>query len=176
MEFTKRVLTQEDIEQKSVLEVGSRNINGSVREYISSLKPKLYVGIDLVEGENVDIVMDAENLVEKFGEEVFDLVISTETLEHCKNWKLVISNIKRVLKPEGLLVITTRSRGFKKHDYPHDYWRFEIKDFIEIFLDFEICNLEKDRDALGVFIKAQKSVNYIEKSLENTEVYNINDT
>jgi SAM-dependent methyltransferase len=171
--FIKQSLLYDDIFDKTILEVGSRNINGSCREYINSLNPKSYLGIDIENGEGVDIVMKAEELVKYFGKEQFDIIISTETLEHCKNWKSVISNMKQILKPKGLLVITTRSRGFPKHEYPGDYWRFEVEDFKQIFEDFEILDLMKDPQIYGVFIKIKKPKNFKEKSLKEMEVYHI---
>jgi O-antigen biosynthesis protein len=42
-----------------------------------------------------------------FNDEEFDCVISFETLEHIKDQKLVISELKRVLKKDGILIIST---------------------------------------------------------------------
>jgi len=64
--------------------------------------------------------------------------------------------MKAVLKPGGLIYITTRSRGFSYHAYSHDYWRYEIEDMEKIVGDFEITALEKDWEAPGVFLKARK--------------------
>jgi len=43
-------------------------------------------------------MLPAEKLVEYVGPESFDIVISTELLEHVQNWRLVINNMKSVLK------------------------------------------------------------------------------
>jgi len=48
-----------------------------------------------------------EELVEHFGTESFDVIIATELLEHVKDWRLVINNMKQVLKPGGYIYITT---------------------------------------------------------------------
>ena len=55
-----------------ILEVGSRNVNGSVRKV---LEPKSinYVGVDLFEGNGVDIVLDVANLRDQFGDDKFDV-------------------------------------------------------------------------------------------------------
>jgi SAM-dependent methyltransferase len=119
-------------------------------------KPREYIGVDIEEGKFVDIVCDAENLVDYFCKETFDVVIATELLEHVKDWRKVINNMKEVLKPNGYIYITTRSKGFPYHGYPYDFWRYEIEDMKEIFKDFEIIKLEKEPDTPGVFLKARK--------------------
>jgi len=49
------------------------------------------------------VVLPAEKLVEYFGPESFDVVISTELLEHVQNWRLAINNMKSVLKRDGYI-------------------------------------------------------------------------
>ncbi|MGC9069640.1 MAG: class I SAM-dependent methyltransferase, partial [Thermoprotei archaeon] len=65
--------------------------------------PKEYIGVDIEPGKFVDVVLPAERLVEHFGPESFDVVISTETLEHVQDWRLVINNMKKVLKRGGYI-------------------------------------------------------------------------
>ncbi|MEZ0346253.1 MAG: methyltransferase domain-containing protein [Infirmifilum sp.] len=120
------------------------------------LRPREYVGVDIEPGLFVDVLVPAEGLVERFGEESFDVVISTELLEHVRDWRLVVSNMKRVLKPGCVIYITTRSRGFPYHAYPHDYWRYEVDDMREIFGDFEIVKLARDWLEPGVYLKERK--------------------
>jgi len=166
-------LTEFDISGKSVLDVGSRDYNGNFAPLIKRLNPAKYVGVDMLEGPGVDIVCRAENLVEKFGKEFFDVVIASELMEHTSNWREVISNLKNVCKPDGLVVITTRSEGFRIHGYPHDYWRYELKDIEDIFSDCQILTLERDPEAPGVFLKARKPKNFSENSLDKISLYSI---
>jgi len=78
-------LSKEEIQGKRVIELGSYDVNGSLRTYVKSLNPSEYIGVDIKKGPGVDIVCDAENIVDKFGNEAFDVVISTELLEHVRN-------------------------------------------------------------------------------------------
>ncbi|MEZ0346221.1 MAG: methyltransferase domain-containing protein [Infirmifilum sp.] len=64
--------------------------------------PREYVGVGIEPGLFVDVLAPAEGLVERFGEDSFDVVISTELLEHVREWRLAVSNMKRVLKPGAL--------------------------------------------------------------------------
>ena len=125
----KHALTVSDVRDKRVLEVGSLDVNGSVRGDIMELGPAEYVGIDIRPGPGVDEICDAGDLVARFGENAFDVVVSTELLEHARDWRRVISNIKRVTKPDGVMIVSTRSYGVDFHRRPFDYWRYEKEDF-----------------------------------------------
>jgi len=173
LEFFIENLKKEEINNKKVLEVGSKYVNGSVRPIIEKFfQPEKYVGIDIEQGKFVDEVLPAEKLIEHFGQQSFDVVISTEVLEHVKDWRMVIHNIKRVLKEGGVVYITTCSKGFPYHSYPYDFWRYEIDDMKNIFSDFIIEKLEKDNiESLGVFLKAKKPFNFKENDLTNYELY-----
>ena len=171
--FGVKSISEEEIRGKRVIEVGSCNVNGSLRSLIELWKPAEYIGIDISSGPCVDVICNAENIVEKFGPGSFDVVISAELLEHTKNWRTVISNIKNICKPDGLILITTRSQGFAYHAYPHDFWRYEIEDMKHIFSDGEILTLEKDPQEPGVFIKVRKPAEFIENDLSDYKLYNI---
>ena len=164
-----------EFNKKRVLEIGSRYINGSVRPLIEKFfSPKEYVGIDWEPGKFVDVVLLAEKSLEYFGPESFDVVIATELLEHIKNWRLVIKNMKGVLKSNGYIYITTRSRGFPYHGYPYDFWRYEIEDIKTMFADFELLALKKDPEAPGVFLKAKKPKRNITPiDLSNNSLYSM---
>ena len=166
-------LKKEEIEGKRVIEVGSLDVNGSLRPLMESYNPKEYVGVDIVKGPSVDRICKVENLVEEVGQNSFDVVISTELLEHVKDWKKAISSIKNVCKEGGIILITTRSMGFPYHAYPYDFWRFEVSDMKNIFKDCEILVLEKDPSAPGVFIKVRKTEKFNEIDLSDYALYSI---
>jgi SAM-dependent methyltransferase len=160
IDFGRQYLSPEEIAGREVLEVGSYDDNGSLRSLIGSWRPARYVGADVYFGPGVDVVCDAESLVQRFGPDSFDVVLSTEMLEHVKDWRTVIANLKAVLRPSGSLLITTRSHGYPYHGAPFDCWRFEVDDMHAIFADFEIEAVESDALMPGVFIKARKPLAY----------------
>ncbi len=167
------MLKPEEVEGKDVLEAGSYDVNGTLRPIIEAWKPKRYIGTDILPGPGVDMVVDAVDLVHHFGGEKFDVVITTEMLEHAEKWQETISNLKNMVKPGGILLVTTRSKGMNYHAYPHDYWRYEISDMEHIFADFEIIRLEKDLMCPGVFLKARRPLNFKEKNLDTYALYSI---
>jgi hypothetical protein len=86
IEFFIENVEREEFENKRVLEVGSKYVNGSVRPLIEHFySPKEYLGVDIEHRKFVDVILPAEKLVEHFGPESFDVVIATELLEHVQN-------------------------------------------------------------------------------------------
>jgi SAM-dependent methyltransferase len=96
-----------------VLEFGSRNLNGSVRQVIPWPEAR-YVGVDLYEGPDVNVVGDAAT-VTVAGE--FDVVVCTELFEHAEDdtCAAIIDNAHRHLRPGGRFIATMAGPG----RYPH---------------------------------------------------------
>jgi len=109
-EITKRF---EDLFRGSirVLEVGSQNINGTVRGYFPNAIE--YLGIDIGSGQDVDWVVPGELL--QLPDAWADIVVTTECLEHCKMWEEVFLNMIRMLRPSGLFLMTCASTGRATH-------------------------------------------------------------
>lgn len=94
---------------KRVLEVGSQNINGSVRVFFKECD---YIGIDCNPGKDVDVVCLAHDYVSM---KLFDTVISCEAFEHDPFLDKTIMNIALLLKPGGLFVATAAAPGRQEH-------------------------------------------------------------
>jgi len=93
-----------------LLEIGSLDVNGSVRDLFPGAAP--YVGIDLGPGRGVDVVASGHD----FGRTgAFETVVTTECLEHDPGWHLTLQNIVRVLRPGGTLLLTCATRGRHEH-------------------------------------------------------------
>ena len=139
------------IKDKQILEVGSYNINGSLRKDIEIYQPKEYIGCDIAYGNDVDVICNASNLMEKFGKKSYDLVISCCALEHIIDWKAAISNMKGVCKEDGYIFIIVPEK-WSKHSFPHDYWRYNEKDLRYIFADCKILVIEKKIEEIGILL------------------------
>jgi SAM-dependent methyltransferase len=173
LQAVKDALAVADVRGKRVLEVGALDVNGSVRGDVMALGPAEYVGIDLRPGPGVDVVCDAGDLVERFGENAFDVVISTELLEHARDWRRIVSNIKRVTRPGGLMIVSTRSYGVDFHRRPWDYWRYQPDDFQAIFADVLVEDLRLDPTDPGLLVKARKPARFVERDLGDIALYSI---
>lgn len=133
-------LVKEVFEKKgpfnSVLDVGSRDINGTVKGFILEAAapfPARIVGIDMIGGDNVDVVMNGHDLMERFEPESFDLVTCCEMIEHDNAFWITVENMRKIVKPGGYLMITAPGINFFKHDFPHDYFRFTEEAFSHVF-------------------------------------------
>jgi SAM-dependent methyltransferase len=132
----------------AVLEVGSRIVNGSVREVFLP-RAEHYLGVDLVQGPGVDRVLSVYDLTRELHRESQDLVLSTEMLEHCADWRKALQQLVGVLRVGGLLLVTTRSPGFALHDWPEDHWRFSRRDIERILAPVGDILLLEDDCTLG---------------------------
>ncbi|MCW8087040.1 class I SAM-dependent methyltransferase [Sabulicella glaciei] len=105
---------------KRVLEIGSLDVNGSLRD-VAPLGTD-YVGADLGPGRGVDIVVPAgEDL--PFPSDSFDACVSISCFEHDSVFWETICRIARVIRPGGLIYLDVPSNG-PYHAYPRDIWRF----------------------------------------------------
>lgn len=92
----------------SVLEVGSFNVNGEVRQFFAGR----YLGIDIKPGPGVDVVADASTYEPS---ELFDVVVCCEVLEHTVVWPGIVAMCGRALRPGGALILTCAGPGRAPH-------------------------------------------------------------
>jgi SAM-dependent methyltransferase len=95
---------------KKILEVGSWNANGSIRD---NFKECNYIGVDVTQGPGVDVVCPGEKI--QYANDSFDLVISCECFEHNPNWKETFLNMHRMLKNGGMFILTCATLGRGEH-------------------------------------------------------------
>jgi SAM-dependent methyltransferase len=165
--FGRRILGPAEVAGQDVLEVGSFHGTGpSLRPYVESLAPATYLGVDIQAGPGVDRIGRVERLTEELGGARFDVVVATELVEHVRDWRAAIRNLKAVLRPGGILLLTTRSAGYPYHGAPSDYWRYETSDMARIFADMEVVAIEPDPSMPGVFVAARGP----ERSLDTVDL------
>lgn len=120
------------------LEVGSYDVNGSVRPLFTGE----YVGIDHQHGPGVDEVMNGAAM--SFPDASFDCVVSTSALEHDPAFWKTLAEVGRVLRPGGHFILTTVSLHFHIHNEP-DYWRF-LPNTWPLLMEMAGCDMVASRD------------------------------
>jgi hypothetical protein len=91
-----------------------------------------FLGTDVEDGPDVDIVADLHRLSEVVGEERFDVILSASTFEHLKYPTLAAHEIMKSLKVGGVLFVQTH-QSFPLHAYPSDYFRFSRHALASLF-------------------------------------------
>ena len=95
----------------NILEVGSLDVNGSIKDLFNFCND--YTGVDLEKGPNVDLVMDGSEIYKL--NKKFDMVISCECFEHAKNWKIIFKQMCEVAKENAFVLISVASTGRIEH-------------------------------------------------------------
>ena len=89
-----------------------------------SLLPQLrpYVRADIGSGPGIDFVLSDDGHVPQ-PDGSFDVILSTQVLEHIREPARYIAESFRLLRPGGVLVLTTHGM-VREHGCPHDYGRW----------------------------------------------------
>lgn len=137
---------------KNVLDVWSLDINGNNRYLFEWW---MYTWVDLWEWPNVDIIWDFSKYPIDMN---FDIVISTEMLEHCENYTGALKNMVSALKSWWLLLITAAGEWRPEHwttqsdpssaPFTNNHYKNIVsEDFdwiINEFIEYEISKINND--------------------------------
>ena len=131
-------------------------IDGNVLDFGCGSKPyeslftnvNSYIGVDIeVSGHNhseskVDYFYDGKTL--PFEDNQFDAVVSFEVFEHIFNISQILSELKRVLKPSGNLLISIPF-SWNEHEAPYDFARYTSFGIKQILHEngFDVIELKK---------------------------------
>jgi hypothetical protein len=133
-------------EKVSLLEVGS---NGETSKWIKGFKFYEKKSIDVDATRYPDQVLDVcDNEFEKKIQFSPDCIVALEVFEHLKDPFLAIQNLRKILKKEGIIIISTPFI-IGIHDTPHDYFRYTKFGLMNLFNDFSNVNITQRND--GVF-------------------------
>ncbi len=116
-----------------------------------------YVGCDMREGAGVDMIMDLHDI--DLDDEIASTVLCFDTLEHVENPFIALKEMHRILKPNGIVIISS-VMNFPIHDHPSDYWRFTpqafeliLKPFCHSFVGFQ-GNKKHPHTVVGIGFKS----------------------
>jgi SAM-dependent methyltransferase len=103
-----------------VLEIGSLDVNGSLR--IHKPDNMSWIGVDIEVGHGVDVVVRPHARL-PFPDNHFDLVVATSVFEHDTSFWKTMSEMSRVTSETGFIYVSAPSNGLV-HRHPLDVYRF----------------------------------------------------
>lgn len=95
---------------KNVLEVGSLNVNGTIRNLFEDCN---YTGLDIGPGKDVDVVYEGQKYPGP--DNFYDTIISCECMEHNPFYLETFLNMWRMTKINGLILMTCATDGRLEH-------------------------------------------------------------
>ena len=109
-----KVAMPQFFKDQSILEMGSLNVNGSLRSLFEDCD---YTGVDVIAGVDVDVVGTFHEI--DFGDKRFGVVCSVNSLEHDMHFDKTLPKMYEWLLPGGLMFIsaayTWGEHGTRKH-------------------------------------------------------------
>ena len=154
-------------EELKILDIGSFDKDGNYNYgLILNEKKWTYHGLDLKQGNNIDIVVEnAYDWEDEIEDETYDLVISGQAFEHIEFFWLTLEQVKRVLKPGGLFFLIVPSTG-PVHKNPYDCYRFNENAMKAMakYINFRVIEYGTNFDKISdpwydTFLVAKKSEN-----------------
>lgn len=150
----------------------AKEIKGDLLDYGCGSKPyqslfentSSYIGIDIENdshnhfNESIDCYYNGETL--PFNNESFDIVFASEVLEHVPNIYQSMTEIKRVLKENGIILLTIPF-SFPEHEMPFDYRRFTKNGILELLKEFEFEIINEKSLGTHIEVVTQLIIQYI---------------
>ncbi|MBI1889904.1 MAG: methyltransferase domain-containing protein [Burkholderiales bacterium] len=123
--FRDKYLAPKQNEALRIIDIGAQEVheNGSYKPLFKDFTNWKYQGVDMVAGNNVDIVLQDPYDWKQIDSNSVDVVISGQAFEHIEFFWITMLEVARVLRPGGICCIIAPSGGYE-HRYPVDCWRF----------------------------------------------------
>jgi SAM-dependent methyltransferase len=157
--FIRRRLYSAIKEKSSLLSGVILDLGCGSKPYIHLFtKSSQYIGVDIENPghdhskEDVDVYYDGKKL--PFANEHFDNAFFSEVLEHIFEPEETLAEVHRVLKKDGLLLLTVPF-AWDEHEIPNDYGRytsFGVKHLLHK-CNFEIVEIEKTGHFFEVIVQ-----------------------
>jgi len=147
----------------AVVEIGARNVNGSLRQLFIENPPPVYVGVDIAPGPLVDVVADGAEYTPLFAP---DTVLSAEVLEHTSQAEAICRNAYQMLAPGGVFIVSAAADpraqhsavdggGLREGEYYRNVNPQELREWLSLS-GFHIHSVQHDTNRGDVYAVAWK--------------------
>lgn len=144
-EFTTTYVSRK--KKPKILSFGS---GGQVKQILSSYGLS-FTEIDIDEKRDPDLVQDIQDMKDVKSNSI-DVIYCLEVLEHVQDPKKAVSELRRVLKKEGVVIASTPFL-FPIHDEPYDFYRYTKYGIEELFKEFDLKELRaRNSYAFSVYV------------------------
>ncbi len=110
---------------------------------------KKYICLDICKHKSTDIIGNA--LILPIKDKNFDLIFTSEVFEHLKDPTQFVNEAKRVLKPNGIIILTVPFL-YHQHADPFDFWRPTRTTLENLFRGCTKINIENQGNRLHVIL------------------------
>lgn len=119
-------------------------------EVAAAAPPGPIVGVDMIDGPNVDRVYDLAGGVRSkptlkaaLGYDQFATIYCLSVFEHAQNTFTLAANVAKLLAPGGWLFVSVPFT-FRYHAHPDDYWRMTPQAVRHLFRGLEYCEARSE--------------------------------
>lgn len=138
-------------EATTVLDLGGRDINGSIRDLFPNTVPFV---VDINPGEGVDVVADAADWQPT---DTYHVVVSCETFEHAQRWREICKTAYDALEPGGQFVATMAGPGRPEHSGIDGLFRLHPGEYYGNVDPVELFNVLEAAGFEHVYVDSQPS-------------------
>ncbi|MFT5239224.1 MAG: SAM-dependent methyltransferase [Candidatus Promineifilaceae bacterium] len=127
-----------------------------------------YIGIDTQNSghdhtdETVDVYYDGQRL--PFDNDAFDVVFTSQVLEHVADIDMSMSEIVRVMKP-GATLLATLPFTWGEHEQPYDFRRYSTFGIKALCSQYGLVDVEVQRSTASIAALCQQWNTYAERNL-----------
>ena len=170
-----KIMLENHFKDKTVLDVGSGDINGNNRFLFENCT---YYGNDVIDAPNVTHVSKTKDL--EFPDKFFDTIISTECFEHDPEYAESFRKIYKMLKPGGLFCFTCASTGRDEHGTrrtsPNESYgtRGNIENMVDYYKNLTVRELNEALPLDKSFIEWRSYYNSLSKDLYFVGIKRVN--
>ena len=123
-----------------------------------------YIGIDFENGahdhnsENIDLFYDGKRI--PFEDNKFDAILTTQVLEHVSNIDDTLAEIRRVLKPNGKVLISLPF-VWPEHEMPFDYRRYTAIGIEEVLHRHKLTTISSKKSGTYFEVLVQLWISFL---------------